>query len=110
MATAATMALDLGVKARQRSWKDPQGYAEQFQRASGPLKSPCHAAWRNAAHRKHVIEWLLSGEGLQLTLVVSYHGLERYATFWREWRRYEQGRMMVAVDRVSGDVFGGTPE
>lgn len=110
MSTAATMTADLGIKARQRSWKDPQGYAENFQRATGPLKSPCHAAWRNAAHRKHVIEWLLAGIGLQLTLIVSYHGAERYATWWREWRVMKGRRMMVAVDRVSGDVFGSAPE
>ena len=104
------MTADLGIKARQRSWKDPQGYAENFQRATGPIKSPCWAAWRNAAHRKHVCEWLREGEGLQLTLIVVYGSLERYAVFFREWRRYPQGRMMVAVDRVSGDVFAGVRE
>lgn len=110
MSTSATMIADLSIRRRQRSWKDPQGYQELFARASGALRSPCHAAWRNAAHRKDVIRWLSSGEGLQMTLIVVYGGRESYATFWREWRLYPQGRMMVAVDRISGDVFGGVPQ
>ena len=109
--TSATMDADLSVKNRQRGWKGDGALWSEFERVSGPIKSPCHAAWRNAAHRKRIREWLMSGEGLQLTIEVSYQGMYRSAVFWREWRQYPKlGRMMVAVDRVSGDVFGGRPE
>lgn len=111
MATLATAANDLNVKRRQRSWKDPEGYQTQFARAEGPITSPCHAAWRNAAHRKHVIVWLEDGVGLQLTLIVHYMGMDRYAVFHREKRQMPDGqRMVVAVDHVSGDIFCGRPE
>ena len=109
--TSATMRDDSSLKNRARGWKGDGEMWAEFERVSGPLKSPCHAAWRNAAHRKHVREWLVAGEGLQITIEVHYQGLYRSAVFWREWRVYgRHGRMMVAVDRVSSDVFGGIPE
>ncbi len=105
MATAVT----LDQRRRRTVWKDETSFTNGSLIRSESLRSPCNAAWRDKAHRERVREWLETGEGLQFTLIVVYEGIERFAVFHREWRIYNGERMMVAVDRVAGEVFGGVP-